>query len=82
MFVFFGLLGLVFSGLAGYASWLVWHKEYLEHQVTGYSLTSLLICTGLGFFAAVFLICFGLRMAFHTPPYDTHDPDQPNLEKF
>jgi len=80
LFVFFGVLVLVFSGLAGYASWLVWRKEHVEHQITDYSLTTLLICTGLSLIAAILLIGIGIRTASRTPPYDTHDPNQPNLK--
>jgi TRAP-type C4-dicarboxylate transport system permease small subunit len=80
LFVFLGLLALVFSGVSAYASWLIYHKHYIEHQLTGYSLTSFLIATSLGLFGAVSLIYFGLRMAFQTGAYDVHDPKQPNLK--
>jgi hypothetical protein len=80
LFVFFGLLALVFSGLSAYASWLIYHRHYVEHQLTGCNLTSFLIATGLGLFCAIFLIYFGLRRAFRTSPYDTRDPKQPNLK--
>jgi hypothetical protein len=79
--VFFGMLALVFSGLCGYASWLVYQKECVQHQSSEYSLTQLLLLTAGGFVVATSMITVGLRMAYRTAPYDTRDPEQP-LVKF
>lgn len=78
--VFFGMLALVFSGLCGYASWLVYQKEFIQHQPTDYSLTQLLLGTVGGLSVACTMIVLGLRMAYRTAPYDTRDPKQPNVK--
>jgi ABC-type sulfate transport system permease component len=80
LFVFFGVLFLVASALAGYAAWLDYHKIYIEHQVTAYSLTSLLVCFAATLVVGLGMVVFGLRMALQTGPYDTHDPKEPGLK--
>jgi ABC-type sulfate transport system permease component len=80
LLVFFGVLFLVASALAGYASWLDYHKIYLEHQATEYSLTSLLLCFAATLVVGLGLVIFGLRMAMDTGPYNTHDPKEPGVK--
>lgn len=80
LLVFFGILALVFSGLCGYASWLVYQKECVQHQPTEYSLTQLLLLTAAGFVVACAMIAVGLRMAYRTAPCDTRHPAQPQVK--
>lgn len=34
LLVFFGILGWIYSLLAGYAAWLVWHRQASGHPLT------------------------------------------------
>lgn len=80
LFVFFGLFALIFSGLSGYAGWLVFQKEAMRGQETGYSYWMLFTGSGAGLILAFALICYGIRMARQVPPYDTRDPKEPSLK--
>jgi ABC-type sulfate transport system permease component len=80
LLVFFGVLSWIVSGLAGYASWLIYQKRYIEHVKTEYSLTSVLVTSIVAFIIGIVLIVIGLRMAWSVGPYDTHDPKEPWLK--
>ena len=80
IFVFFGVLSWIYSGLAGYASWLVFHRHYIEHKPVDHNLSSLAFQTGIGFIVGLLLIYFGLRMASKVAPYDTRDPKEPFIK--
>lgn len=80
LFVFFGLLAMVFTILAGYATWLIYQKEFIDQQPTEHNFLGWMLTTSLGLLTAIALIYFGLRMAYHTPPYDVRDPQEPRLK--
>lgn len=80
LFVFFGILSWAFSGLAGYASWLIYHKKYIEHLEVKYHLAPVLVASIVAFVVGLVLIIIGLRMAWSVEPYDTRDPKEPSLK--
>ncbi len=80
LFVFFGILSWVISGLAGYASWLIYKKQYIQHIEVEYHLKSVLIVAIIAFLMGIILIIVGLRMAWRVGAYDTHDPKEPWLK--
>ena len=80
LFVFFGVMSWVYSGLAGYASWLVFHKQLIEHKLVDHSLSSLVIQAVVGFIVGLLLIYFGLKLALKVAPYDTRDPKEPFIK--
>ncbi len=69
LLVFFGLLGLVFTGLAGYAAWLAFHKEVIEKQVVSCSYGYLLGAGIFGLIVSVLLIYFGIRLSLQEPDF-------------
>jgi len=69
LLVFFGILGLVFTGLAGYAAWLAFHKEVIEKQVIPYHYGYLLGAGIFGLITSVFLIYFGIKLSWEVPNY-------------
>jgi hypothetical protein len=79
LLVFFGILGWIYSLLAGYAAWLVWHRQTSDHPVTDQDPMHLLLQSGSGFLIGLLLIWWGLRLARSVPPYDTNDPNEPSL---
>ena len=80
LFVFFGMLSWVVSGLARYASWLIYKKQYIQHVEVEYHLRPVLITAIVAFLVGVALIVIGLRMAWRTESYDMHDPKEPWLK--
>ena len=80
LFVFFGILSWIVSGLAGYASWLIYKKQYIQHMEVEYHLRPVLITAIVAFLVGLALIVIGIRMAWRTESYDTHDPKEPMLK--
>ena len=80
LFVFFGVVSWILSGLAGYASWLIYHKKYIEHAKVDYNLAPVLVMSAVAFFVGMILIVIGLRMAWSVGAYDTRDPEEPWLK--
>ena len=80
LFIVLGLFALIYSGLSGYAGWLVFQKEVIQGQQTEYDFRLLFGQSAIGLFLTVFLTYFGFKLSLKVPPYDTHDPKEPNLK--
>jgi hypothetical protein len=80
LLVFFGILGWIYSLLAGYAALLVWQRQSAGHPVTDHDPMHLMLQSVSGFLIGLLLIWWGLRLARTVPPYDTNDPKEPTLK--
>lgn len=80
LLVFFGLLSMLISGMAGYAGYLVHHREVVEHVDTGYSTLPLFGLCGVLLLIGAALVIWGTRLAWRVGAYDTRDPNEPRLK--
>ena len=72
---FLGVLALIFSGLSGWAGWIVFEIEVNGHQDTAYSYGWLFAGSGAGFVAGAALLYYGGKLAMLTGAYETrHNP--------
>lgn len=80
LLVFFGVLFLIASGLAGYAGYLVFYREVMEGNETVYSYRYLFLGSGLLLLLSVASIYWGIKLAIKVGPYDTRSPREPRLK--
>jgi hypothetical protein len=80
LFVLLGLLFLVGSPVAAYAGWVVYQKEAVGGQLTGKNCNLLFCWSGVSFLIALFLISFGIRLAWKVGQFDSHDPKEPHVK--
>lgn len=80
LLVFFGLLALVFAGLAGYAGWLACQTDDFTDAEKSKALWTFFGLSGTGLLIGISLISFGIRLAWKVGPYDNRDPKEPMLK--
>ena len=80
LLVFFGLLALIFAGLAGYAGWLAYQTDFFTEAEKPKAVLTFCCISGTGLLVAILLGYCGLRMAAKVELYDPNDPKSPNLK--
>lgn len=80
LLVFFGVLSWIYSGIAVYGAWRVYHLVHVQNQTTEHSILSFLLRSAIAFAIGLVLLLVGFRMALRVAPYDTRDPKEPHLK--
>ncbi len=78
--MFFGLLALVFAGLAGYAGWLAYQTDFFADVEKPKAVWTFSGLSGTGLLIGIGLIYFGIRLAWKVGPFDSRDPKEPMLK--